>query len=90
MWLPHFGAKDGQLHCISTCLRVARYKYLPILKRKIWDEKGLVVAGPQNGIGIFSAPLYLISVSCTPDFEFEKWPEGSVPPRFASGESHWT
>jgi len=39
MWLfSHFGAEDGQLHCISTCLRAARYKYLPILKRKIWDE----------------------------------------------------
>ena len=37
MWLSHLGAKDGQLHCISTCLRAARYKYLPILKRKIWD-----------------------------------------------------
>jgi len=36
MWLSYFGAKDGQLHCISTCLRAARYKYLPILKRKIW------------------------------------------------------
>jgi len=35
MRLSHFGAKDGQLHCISTCLRAARYKYLPILKRKI-------------------------------------------------------
>jgi len=35
MWLPHFGAKDVQPHCIST-LRAARYKYLPILKRKIW------------------------------------------------------
>gem|GEM_PF-5189775 len=35
--LSHFGAKDGQLHCSSTCLRAARYKYLPILKRKIWD-----------------------------------------------------
>ena len=34
-WLSHFGAKDGQLHCTSTCLRAARYKYLPILKRKI-------------------------------------------------------
>jgi len=36
MWLSPFGAKDGQLHCISTCLRAARYKYLPIPKRKIW------------------------------------------------------
>jgi len=35
-WLSHFGTKDVQLHCISTCLRAARYKYLPILKRKIW------------------------------------------------------
>jgi|GEM_PF-919279 len=38
IWLSHFGAKDGQLHCISTCLRAARYKYLPILKRKIWGK----------------------------------------------------
>ena len=38
MWLSHFGAKDGQLHCISTCLCAARYKYLPILIRKIWDK----------------------------------------------------
>jgi len=37
MWLSHFGAKNLQLHCISTCLRAAQYKYLPILKRKIWD-----------------------------------------------------
>ena|GEM_PF-931592 len=37
-WLSHFGAKDGQLHCISTCLRAARYKHLPILKRKIRDN----------------------------------------------------
>jgi len=41
MSLSHFGAKDGQPHCISTCLRAARYKYLPILKRKIWVEKRL-------------------------------------------------
>ena len=39
MSLSHFGAKDGQLHCISTCLCAARYKYLPILKRKIWVGK---------------------------------------------------
>jgi len=38
MWLSHFGAKAGQPHCISTCLRAARYRYLPILKRKIWGK----------------------------------------------------
>gem|GEM_PF-4499122 len=37
MWLSRFGAKPGQPHSISTCLRAARCKYLPILKRKIWD-----------------------------------------------------
>gem|GEM_PF-5526758 len=30
--------KMGNCNCISTCLRAARYKYLPILKRKIWDK----------------------------------------------------
>ena len=25
-WLSHFGAKDGQPHCVSTCLCAARYK----------------------------------------------------------------
>jgi len=51
MWLSHFGAKDGQLHCISTSLRAARYKYLPILKRKIrgkiWDKGGLHCVVPR-------------------------------------------
>jgi len=55
MWLSHFGAKDGQLHCISTCLRAARYKYLPILKRKIWVENGFETYFTRNIAGKFVA-----------------------------------
>ena len=49
MWLSHFGAKDGQLHCISSSLCAARYKYLPILKRKTWDKmfRSIACAGGQ-------------------------------------------
>ena len=48
MRLSHFGAKDGQLHCISTCLRAARHKYLPILKRKIRDKMDVAFAGSDH------------------------------------------
>jgi len=51
MWLSHFGAKDGQLHCISTCLRAARYKYLPILKRKIRVESFWYINGQISKLG---------------------------------------
>jgi len=43
MSLSHFGAKDGQLHCISICLCAAQYKYLPILKRKIWVKMSVMI-----------------------------------------------
>ena len=56
-WLSHFGAKDGQWHCISTCLRAARYKYLPILKRKIWGNLS------HDGEGASARPILSLPLS---------------------------
>jgi|GEM_PF-1725402 len=86
MSLSHYGVKDGQLHCISTCLCAARYKYAPILKRKIWDD----IAGCSNVLRAAGGGTLWVQGKWAGG-GWSSFPMGSyVRPHFARGERNYT